>query len=216
MPGIWWHLKDNTFPALPSASLTSHWPFYSVFISNTMKGCGQKAILPSFSFADIGRKDQQSNPKWQHGALSAVIPKVHRMDGRLGKLDSVWLDWLSPIVEYPRWRRTNKVQQLCSHGMASLLSSYISKTVYFFLGWGGFLYISLITFYEFHFLFLVMFIRISSIYIKSDTPYFYKVQIKRAAYCWPSSCSHFNNSNIFHSKASKHTASQHMEQRQFK
>lgn len=52
-------------------------------------------------------------------------------------------------------------------------------------------------FYEFHFLFLSMFIHISSVYIKLDTPYFHRVQIKRAAHCWPSSCSCFNNSNIF-------------------
>ena len=41
-------------------------------------------------------------------------------------------------------------------------------------------------FYEFHFLFLSMFIHISSVYIKLDTPYFHRVQIKRAAHCWPS------------------------------
>lgn len=44
-----------------------------------------------------------------------------------------------------------------------------------------------------------MFIHISSVYIKLDIPYFHKVQIKRAAHCWTSSCSYFNNSNIFRS-----------------
>lgn len=62
----------------------------------------------------------------------------------------------------------------------------------------------------------VMFIHTSSVYIKLGAPYFHRVQIKRAAHCWPSSCSYFNNSNIFHSKASKCTASQNMEQCQVK
>lgn len=97
-----------------------------------------------------------------------------------------------------------------------------NKKIYFFFffkiwGWGLLLYsINHFFFHEFHFLFLVMFIHISSIYIKLDTPYFHRVQIKRAAHCWPSSCSCFNNSNIFHSKASKRTASQNMEQCQVK
>lgn len=52
-------------------------------------------------------------------------------------------------------------------------------------------------FYEAHFLFLVMFIiHITSTYIKLDTPYFHKVQIKIRIHCWPSSCFCVNNSNI--------------------
>lgn len=52
-------------------------------------------------------------------------------------------------------------------------------------------------FYEANFLFLVMFIiHINSTYIKLDTPYFHKVQIKISIHCWPSSCFCFSNSNI--------------------
>lgn len=54
-------------------------------------------------------------------------------------------------------------------------------------------------FYEACFLFLVLFVYINSIYIKLDTPYFHKVQIKISIHCWLSSCCCLNNSNIFHS-----------------
>lgn len=68
---------------------------------------------------------------------------------------------------------------------------------------GGF-YIALIIYFLINPIsFFVVFIHISSIYIKLDIPYFHKVQIKRTVHCWTSSCSYFNNSNIFQSKASK-------------
>lgn len=86
-----------------------------------------------------------------------------------------------------------------THEKLSLLPLFFMKLV-----WGGLLYcINHLFFLINPISFFVVFIHISSIYIKLDIPYFHKVQIKRTVHCWTSSCFYFNNSNIFQSKASK-------------
>lgn len=63
-------------------------------------------------------------------------------------------------------------------------------------------------FYEAHFLFLVMFMHINSTYIKLDTPYFYKVQIKISVHGWPAAAAALMIVRcLFHRSATECTAS---------
>lgn len=125
--------EDVYFSALPSANLTSPWPFCSVFIWDILKGCGQSTVLPSCSSPDVVQKDQHStqgvgrektphchlNPRWWHGAQKIIL---HRYPGwmedcRAAKLcfGTFWFDGPAPVLNNRTAYRSDQGWQLSFH-----------------------------------------------------------------------------------------------------